>query len=558
MATILANAEPVFLMSVLNPVLMTVMLLIWARVATLIDDDLAYLSEPRHAWNTSQMIVGIAGFGFWLVLGFFWIGLIVCCLITGSFIGCYIQFRNRKVTPTAKWTMRSLLFPPGWGQAQRVWAKHAAHVQILDSMGKPLMNPTKKDPYARAHCAFEQMLGYALAHHTERILIRANAQKASVVLHVDGVGYPQPRIEPGAAAKLISYLKHIAGLDVSERRHKLVGSMRLVTNEKIQHTINLTTFGSLRGMELVIDIKQQSQPTLNLRQLGLLPAQEEQLNAALALENRIVLVATPPGQGQTEILHSLLNRHNPNAQSMIVLEKNDHFAREGVDHHRIQPNDDESTQIQQVTTLMMTKPQVMLVELPDQAQIARLLAGDASAMRVYTGIRRTDSFDALQGWIRLIGNAHTASEALGVIIAGQLLRKLCMTCRQPYTPQPDALRKLNLSLDRIGHLYRHDGRIHTKHKTVLCNDCLGLGYRGRVGVFEVMVLDEQARALITNREFDQLRIHLRRKKMLWLQEAALSRVLEGSTSISELTRVLGHHADHRIIETARVPASRAV
>ena len=77
-----------------------------------------------------------------------------------------------------------------------------------------------------------------------------------------------------------------------------------------------------------------------------------------------------------------------------------------------------------------------------------------------------------------------------------------------------------------------------RDKPVTCSNCHGMGYRGRVAVFEVMVLDDEGRGLIAQGQLDQLRAHLRREKMHWLQEAALLKAVEGITSISEITRAL--------------------
>lgn len=548
--TILANIEPIFLLSVWKPITIAVGLVIWARIVTLIDDDLVYLAEPRHIWNGSQITVGIAGFSAWLLVPQFWIGLLVCLVATGSSIGCYAHYRNNRVPLTARWTIRSFLSPPGWDQAQRIWAKHAESFQVMDPDGNLRESPTKKQPFARSHCTFEQLIGYALAHRSEHILVKTSSQKASVILEIDGIGYPQPRLEPAAAARLISYIKHLADLDVTDRRRRLNGHVQLITVDGRQHNLDLTTFGSLRGLELSIDINHPARPKLTMNQLGLLPSQKEQLIASLNEKNGVVLVTTQPGQGRTTILQSLLRRHDPNTEHITVLEENNDFAIESVHHHRFISGDSDTQRTEQVSHLLDEKPDVLLVEQLAKMGAASLLADAARHTRIYAAAPHSDTFEALRWWIRYVGNAHTAADSLGTIFAGQLLRKLCTTCRQSYLPHADTLKKLNLSVNRISHLYRHDGRVKTKHKTELCPDCLGLGYRGRIGIFEVLILDEHGRQLVAVRDFEQLRIHMRQQKFVLLQEAALARVIEGTTSIGELTRVFGHQSSPATTESS--------
>ena len=544
--TTLAHTELVLLMNVFKPVAMAVTLVGWARLVTLIDDDLTYIAGPRKTWNSSQMIVGVAGFGAWLFASQFWIGWLVCVMATSSSIGCYVHYRNSRVPPSTRWTFQSLLRSGSWEPAQRVWARHTASLHVLDASGNPLDKPTRKNHFAKAHVVFEQLLGHAFAYRCEQILIRTNPKQASVVLQVDGVRYPQPAVEPTTAAQLTAYLKYSAGLNVSDKHHKLSGQLTVMADKNDRHHIIVTTFGSLNGLETTLDLDRRSRPQISIDNLGLLKTQEEQLISALNQSHHVVLVAAAGGHGHTTILGSLLGRHDPNRQKITALENHDDFRIESVNHHRIEL--DAATT--QVKDLLDQKPNVLLLEHLPQSQVAKLLAAAANQVRVYAGVHQVDTFEALQGWIRSVGDARRAADALGAIIAGQLLRRLCTTCRQPYTPQGDMLKKLNLSADRIGHLYRHSGVVHRKHATEPCPDCMGLGYRGRVGVFEVMALDDACRQFIAKHEFDQLRIHLRQQKMLWLQETALARVIEGSTTISELTRVLGRHAGRHATESA--------
>jgi type II secretory ATPase GspE/PulE/Tfp pilus assembly ATPase PilB-like protein len=170
---------------------------------------------------------------------------------------------------------------------------------------------------------------------------------------------------------------------------------------------------------------------------------------------------------------------------------------------------------------------------------AKVIAGSASEIRFYAGMRGEDTFSTLKAWIKAIGNAKDAAAALGAILSPRLVRKLCPRCRIPFKPDPAALQKMNLPPDKVQQLYKPGGKVIVKKDIEEpCPDCMGMGYRGRTGVFEVMVLDDEARKLIAQGQLDQLRAHLRKQKMLWLQEAALTRVVEGVTAIAEIGRAL--------------------
>ncbi|MEL7087583.1 MAG: hypothetical protein AAGL98_03945, partial [Planctomycetota bacterium] len=183
-------------------------------------------------------------------------------------------------------------------------------------------------------------------------------------------------------------------------------------------------------------------------------------------------------------------------------------------------------------------PSVIMVSKLADDQSAKLLAPMADEIREYVPVDQPDTLSALKSWIKMVGDPQEVAPHLGAVLAQRLVRRLCHTCRVPYTPDPAAMKKLNLPADKVGELFRASGKVMVKDKEIVCPDCLGLGYRGRVGVFEVMLIDDHAAKYLAANELDSLRLHLRKNKMLYLQEAALTKVVDGTTDIKEVTRVM--------------------
>src|SRR5690606_11908361 len=131
-------------------------------------------------------------------------------------------------------------------------------------------------------------------------------------------------------------------------------------------------------------------------------------------------------------------------------------------------------------------------------------------VRFYIGMTQGDTVTALRTWKKIVGEPHTATEHLGAVLAQRLVRRLCQTCRIAFTPDAEALRKLNLPVDKVSQLYKSSGKVQVrKDREEPCPTCFGIGYRGRVAIFEVMVLDPAARKLAAESNYDQLRAHLR-------------------------------------------------
>ncbi|MFG0250452.1 MAG: hypothetical protein ACF8OB_16320, partial [Phycisphaeraceae bacterium JB051] len=186
----------------------------------------------------------------------------------------------------------------------------------------------------------------------------------------------------------------------------------------------------------------------------------------------------------------------------------------------------------------LREPRVVMIGNLTDGDTAKLIPDHVMDMRFYVGIRQTDAFTALRAWIQAIGDKTKAANSLNAIVSQRLVRKLCQTCREPYQPDANMLRKLNFSAENIQQFYKHSGQVIVKEEPQPCPHCMGLGYFGRVGVFEVMVFDDESREMVAAGQLDKLRSHMRKNKMYYLQEAALTRVVEGVTSISEITRVL--------------------
>ena len=120
-------------------------------------------------------------------------------------------------------------------------------------------------------------------------------------------------------------------------------------------------------------------------------------------------------------------------------------------------------------------------------------------------------------------------------LAGKAVR--CPKCKQPYQPTAQQLQKMNLPSNKVKQLFGPGGKIQVKNKIEACPVCGGTGYLGQTAVFEVMIVDDEIRRLLTAGDLKGALAHARRNKMIYLQEAALSKVIKGETSIEEVARV---------------------
>ena len=544
MMNTLLQADSVFLMSLFKPLVFLVALGGWAWVVSYLDKDAEYHYLPRTWTNLFLIVTGIVGLGLMLLIPIFALGFLLglCPMIGG--MGGYAYYRNTKVAEKDKWTLSADLWREYMEKKRHAKAQYTATLALVEKDGGVMEVPSGQDPRAAAHEALEKLLDYAVPRRASQVDLVVDAQKAAIVAKIDGVKYPQPAMEPQEALRLIDYVKESAGMDAEERRKKQVGSLKFRMEEHGEHEVSLLTRGSTRGMSLTLTLD-DSRAQLPFEELGLLDSQVAQVKEMMAQQGKAILVSAPPKMGSTTTLYSLTQSHDPYVQMIVTMEDQEIYELEGVSHNAI-PQDMPLEEFNhKLRATLRSDPDVMMINnIPDPSTLQEMLEA-ADDVRFYIGMGANDTFESLNNWVKQVGNKRKAAEAIGGIVTQRLMRKLCSTCKAAYTPDPSVLKKMNLPQDKVGQLYHASGQVVVKDKQQTCEMCHGIGYRGRIAVYEVMPIDDVARHLIASGDMDKLKSHLRKKKMLWLQEAALARVVEGVTDIKEVTRALSEKSRSR-------------
>ncbi|MAE63186.1 MAG: hypothetical protein CMJ18_02835 [Phycisphaeraceae bacterium] len=534
-----ASTEPVSLMSLYKPILLLLVAGGWAKAVGFFDKDLADQFLKRRSWNGIQIAAGVLAFFLWLMIPWFWLGLLLAMVILGSGLGGYIIYRNSKVPAGERWHFDDL-WKARIDDAGHRRAQQRASVRLMTTKGVPIDVPTGQGKAVEAHALFEHLMEFALPRGADRFELVADQSKTALAVRVDGVSYPQHAVEPAMAIGLIEYLKEHAGLEVADHRTRQRGGLNVTSEVYGRHELMVATAGTTRGLTMIVEIDRQQASLMTLDKIGLLESQQKQLAGVLDETRHVVIVACPSHHGMTSTMSSIVNRHDAYTQSVMSLEEEVEVELEGVMHEVIEPGSDAETIERRISAMLRSDPSVIMLSRLSDASHARLIADAASDVRFYLGLRQDDTFAALRVWLKAVGDDELAARNLGAIVAQRLVRRLCPTCRIAYKPDPAVLKKLNMPAERVPQMYKHSGQVLIgKDRTEPCPKCLGMGYRGRIGVFETMVLNDEARQVLATGQIDQFRALLRRHKMLYLQESALLKVVEGLTSITEVTRALG-------------------
>ena len=325
-----------------------------------------------------------------------------------------------------------------------------------------------------------------------------------------------------------------------------------------RHELSIHTAGSTAGESLSIRIDPKSRHNLTLDELGFTDDQLQPLTDMIKEGGGIVLLSAPKGQGLTSLLYGVLRKHDAFLSHIQTIERDPPAELEGITQNALPTNAPAAEEAKLAEWVTSQEPDIIAMpRIDDPRSTASLIkfAQSAEHRRVYVGLRATNTFDAQAQWRKLVGDDRQAMKNLRLIINGRLVRKLCMACKVGYTPEPEVLRRLNMSPEKVGKLFqaRTQPLMDPKGNPLVCEFCTDLRFIGRTGVYEIFEVDDEVRKVIlAGGSINQLKALFRKQRRKYLLEEALERVEAGETSVQEVTRVL------KVGESAPPPAAAAV
>ena len=536
------TAEPAFLVALVKPLVLFAALLGWGKAVAFLDKDAARFHLARTRWNLLHLLGGALGFTLMLVLPFFYfLGLPLGLLVLAGSVAGYVVHRNNEVDEKQRWRFDLEDFKRKLSDKKGDKAAGAATLR-LSRGGKPVEVPHGDDPRVEAYEQLERMLKFSVERSAEVMDLVVEDERVQLSAKIDGLRYPIEPPPPEVALQAMDLMKRAAGLDASDRRRRQSGRVEAEVFDEEGGSrvteLDVTTAGSTRGVRMQVTLNPDASTEMPLDRLGLLPAQLAHLEGVLAESTGVVVVAADKHQGAPTTMFAMLNRVDPYTNSVVLIASDDLIDIEGVDRHVFGPGKPPAEFNHELTAILRTDPNVVMLDRVADAGTVAAVVDLADEIRFMLPLPQPDTTRAVKAYLKASGDPKAAASGLATVIGQRLVRRLCTTCRVPYSPNPAALKKLGIPQDKVGTLYKSSGKVLVKEKQQACPDCHGIAYRGRVGVFEVMPVDDKARAHMAAGELDALRSHLRKAGMVYLQEAGLAKVVEGVTDIKEVQRVL--------------------
>ncbi|MGC4006365.1 MAG: ATPase, T2SS/T4P/T4SS family [Pirellulales bacterium] len=351
--------------------------------------------------------------------------------------------------------------------------------------------------------------------------------------------HPLPSKERTEFDPVLAVLKKLGNLNDADRRARQEGSYEIEFDGK-KRTFKIATQGVETGERAVLTLIDPKKIFKTLEELGMRPKLIEQWKELNRSSKGFVLISAPPnGGGFTTLFSTALKECDRLLRDFAsVVDKN----KSEPEVENVNPNYFDSkageTPMTVMPDLMRRYPNCYVFpDLVDKDTIELLLDQVDSDHMIYGGVKARESAEAILRVLMMKAPQQRFADALLGVLNIRMIRKLCEHCREPYTPAPDLLKKLNLPADQVTQLYK--ARTVTPEKEKPCTHCDVKGYYGRTGIIETLFVGDNVRkAIVATPQLDAMRLAARKDGMRTLQEEGILLVAKGITSLDELMRVM--------------------
>lgn len=366
------------------------------------------------------------------------------------------------------------------------------------------------------------------------ILIKASAINASdihfepfenqalVRLRLDGVLHNQTSIPLPLYESVVSRIKVLSNLDLAERRTPQDGKIRVRIGTKdidLRVSVIPTTFGE----RVVLRLLQKSERILSLEELGLRSTDLARVRRIISKPYGILMATGPTGSGKSTTLYSILMTIKSPHKNIITIEDPPEYQIEGVSQIGVNPKVG-LTFASGLRSILRQDPDVIMVgEIRDSETAEIAVHAALTGHLVLTTLHTNDAPSAVTRLADLGVEPFLIASSLEGVIAQRLVRRICPYCKVSYTPDTEELKELGLEGD------------YQFYKGTGCEHCMNTGYRGRIGLFEVIELDEEFKRVITKtQDANEMRKFARQKGFSSMFEDGISKIIDGVTTTSEV------------------------
>ena len=346
---------------------------------------------------------------------------------------------------------------------------------------------------------------------------------------VDGILYDLLSPPKWILPALTSRIKVMADMNIAEKRLPQDGRFDVKIGDQ-NIDVRVSTIPTAPGERVVMRLLNKTSTLMNLSDVGLLPDKLAVMQQLIRNPNGIILITGPTGSGKTTTLYAVLSAINTPDINIITIEDPIEYQLDGISQIQVNPKID-LTFAHGLRSIVRQDPDVLLIgEVRDKETADIAVQSALTGHLVFSTLHTNDSASAITRLVDIGVEPFLISSSVIAVIAQRLIRVLCGECKKPFVPESSTLHHVGLTPDHI--------LDKTIYQAMGCDQCFNTGYKGRVGIFEIMEINEDLKGLIL-KTFDsnQIKSEALENRMVTLRQDGLEKVLNGITTFEEVLRI---------------------
>jgi type IV pilus assembly protein PilB len=377
------------------------------------------------------------------------------------------------------------------------------------------------------------ILRQALQERASDVHIEPSADDLRIRFRIDGVLHEVTRSPKAIQGGVITRLKVMASLDIAEHRVPQDGRITLTAGRR-EIDLRVATLPTVHGEKIVLRVLDKSSASLNLSELGFLPPVEKRYEVAYRKPYGTILVTGPTGSGKSTTLYATLNALNSPERNLITVEDPVEYQLRGVSQVQVNPKAGLHF-ANALRSILRSDPDVVLVgEIRDRETAVIAIEAALTGHLVLSSLHTNDAAGTPMRLVEMGVEAFLVGSALDCVLAQRLTRQLCENCLEEYSPSVE-------DLELIGFTEADEppnGKLRFR-RAVGCQACSRTGYRGRIALQELLLIDEEIeRAIIAHSSNDDIQRLALEQGMVPLRQDGLRKAALGITSLEEVLRVV--------------------
>lgn len=517
----------------------------WQWLGNWQSEDSSSLKVRPTFWNTLLFAGGILGFLCVLTTSSLLLGHLGLIAFVLGPAGSYVYERNQRVPESARILTKEHLTKVGIRLLARLGLRTGPKSVMESAVGPPIefvgrvtgkrgddQARTKSVERSKGYMAAKELMYDAILRRCTDVHMEPDDDQYTIRLRIDGVMYPTEPFDRGTGDAVINIFKVLSAIDITEKRRSQDGSFGAIVESR-DIDFRVATQNVRHGESITIRILDQDGSVNDLKKLGMRKDLADRLRRILNEPYGMFLTCGPTGSGKSTTLYASLQEVDSDVRNIITIENPIEYKMAGIKQIEINTKADQTFASSLRAVLRQDPDVVMVGEIRDDETANTACQAATTGHMVLSTLHANDTITALFRLLDLGVEPFMVAGSVTAIIGQRLARRLCPECREPYKPSTETLERLKLPPNRIKHFFRPPKGEND------CPVCGGLGYRGRVGVYELMEINDRMQDLIREKaSMREIRGEARKNKMVYMREEGLRLVVKGVTSLEELERVV--------------------